>query len=80
MAGADNNDSTPLTTICDVYTPEFNFTMDYPNTSVVYEFRVTPRNGAGDGPTSDPVFGFFSGRELLMRIYSRVSKWYIFHS
>ena len=63
---AGSNDSTTLTTICSVYVPQFNFTMDYSNTStsVIYEFRVTPRNGAGEGPTSAPVFGFFSGREL----------------
>jgi len=49
---------------------KFNFTMDYPNTStsVIYEFQVTPRNAAGDGPTSAPVSGFFSGCELLRRI------------
>ena len=66
---ADITDSTPMTNYS-VYLPEFNFTMDYPNTStsVIYEFRVTPRNGAGEGPTSDPVYGFFNGSELLMRI------------
>jgi len=66
----DDTDSFPLTTVCNVYLPEFNFTMDYPNTStsVIYEFRVTPRNGAGEGPISAPVYGFFSGRELVMRI------------
>ena len=45
---------------------EFNFAMnDYSgtNTSVIYEFRVTPRNGAGDGITSDRVTGYFSGCE-----------------
>jgi len=67
---ADSNDSTPLTTNCSVYLPEFNFTMDYPNTStsVIYEFQVTPRNGAGEGPTSAPVYGFFNGSEIPMRI------------
>ena len=66
VAVADSNDSTPLTTNYSVYLPEFNFTMDYPNTStsVIYEFQVIPRNGAGEGPTSAPVYGFFSGREL----------------
>jgi len=47
--------------------PEFNFTMnDYndTSTSVIYEFRVTPINGAGDGPQSAPSLGYFSGREL----------------
>jgi len=60
---ANNTKSTPLTTNCSVYMPKFNFTMDYPNTStsVIYEFQVTPRNGAGEGPTSAPVSGFFSG-------------------
>ena len=46
---------------------EFNFTMnDYndTSTSVIYEFRVTPINGAGDGPQSAPSLGYFSGREL----------------
>ena len=50
-----------------VNTSEFNFTMnDYngTNTSVIYEFRVTPINGAGDGNTSARVTGFFSGCEL----------------
>ena len=63
---ANNTESTPLTTNCSVYTTKFNFTMDYPNTStsVIYEFRVTPWNGAGEGPASAPVSGFFSGREL----------------
>jgi len=63
----DNIDSTPLTTNCSVYMPKFNFTMDYPNTStsMIYEFQVTPRNDAGYGPTSAPVSGFFSGRELF---------------
>ena len=66
----NNTESTPLTTNCSVHMLKFNFTMDYPNTStsVIYEFRVTPRNGAGGGPTSAPVSGFFSGSELVMRI------------
>ena len=66
IAVADNTSSTPLTANCSVYMTKFNFTMDYPNTStsVIYEFRVTPFNGAGDGPASAPVYGFFSGREL----------------
>ena len=49
--------------------PEFNFTMgDYndTSTSVIYEFRVTPINGAGAGITSAPITGYFSGRELLI--------------
>ena len=68
-AVANSNDSSPLTSNCSIYTPQFNFTVYYPNTSasVIYELRVTPRNGAGDGPTSAPVYGFFSGRELAVR-------------
>ena len=68
-AVADSSGSSHLTHNFSVCTPEFNFTMDYPNTStsVIYEFRVTPRNGAGNGPSSAPVYGFFSGRELVMR-------------
>ena len=47
--------------------PEFSFTMDNDtSTSVVYEFRVTPINGAGVGITSNPVTGYFTERELLM--------------
>ena len=48
---------------------EFNFTMnEYRDTSsrVVYEFQVTPINGAGDGTTSVPVTGYFKGREFLV--------------
>ena len=48
--------------------PEFNFTMDGhngPTTSVIYEFRVTPINGAGNGTTSDPVTGYFIGGKLI---------------
>ena len=47
--------------------PEFNFTMNdhkATSTSVIYEFRVTPINGAGNGTTSSPVTGYFSGCEL----------------
>ena len=49
--------------------PEFKFTMaDYNGTStgVVYEFRVTPINGAGAGTTSTPVTGYFRRCELLI--------------
>jgi len=52
-----------------VIIPEFNFTMsDYngTSTSVVYEFRVTPINTAGNGTTSDPVNGYFRGCELIV--------------
>ena len=44
--------------------PEFFY--NGTNTSVIYEFRVTPINGAGNETTSDPVTGYFSGRELLI--------------
>ena len=45
--------------------PELNFMMDNKTTtSVIYEFRVTPINGAGNGTTSAPVTGYFSGGEL----------------
>ena len=46
---------------------EFNLAMnDYNGTSasVIYEFRVTPINGAGYGPQSAAVSGYFSGREF----------------
>ena len=52
-----------------VNVPEFNFTMDDyngTNTSVIYQFRVTPINGGGAGITSGAVTGYFRGRELLM--------------
>ena len=50
-----------------VYVPEFNFAIsDFngTNTSVIYEFQVTPINGAGNGTTSAPVTGYFGGREF----------------
>ena len=54
-----------LRTYDDINIPEFSFTMDNDtSTSVVYEFRVTPINGAGVGITSNPVIGYFTGREL----------------
>ena len=49
--------------------PEFNFTVADgidTNISVIYQFEVTPINGAGDGVTSSPVTGFFRRSELLM--------------
>lgn len=54
-----------ISTIVNV--PEFNFTIDDyngTNTSVIYQFRVTPINGAGNGTTSAPVTGYFGGREF----------------
>ena len=42
--------------------PEFIY--NDTNTSVIYEFRVTPINGAGNGTTSDPVTGYFIGCEF----------------
>ena len=57
-------DNTPFNTVF-VNIPEFNFMVDNEtSTSVIYQFRVTPINGAGDGTTSTPVTGYFSGREL----------------
>ena len=59
----------PLSTYDDITFPEFNFTLDDhngTNTSVIYEFRVTPINGAGNGTTSVPVTGYFKGREFLV--------------
>ena len=45
--------------------PEFNFTdFDATNISGIFEFQVTPINGAGDGTTSAPVTGYFREREL----------------
>ena len=64
-------DNIPLGTYHNINISEFNFTMDGhngTNTSVIYEFQITPINGAGDGTTSDPVTGYFSGRELLMTL------------
>ena len=39
------------------------------NASVIYEFRVTPINGAGNGTTSDPVTGYFVGREYFFCLF-----------
>ena len=44
-----------------VNTTEFNFTQNSTNTSVIYQFRVTAINGAGNGTTSAPVTGYFIG-------------------
>ena len=62
-------DNNYFSTYDDINVTQFNFTMaDYNNTStrVIYEFRVTPINSAGDGITSDPVTGYFIGCKLLM--------------
>ena len=61
----NSSDSIPFNTYF-VNTPEFNFTNNGTNTSVIYQFRVTPINGAGNGTTSAPVTGYFGGRELLL--------------
>ena len=48
---------------------EFNFTMDNyngMNTSVIYQFHVTPINDAGSELQSNPVTGYFSGCELIL--------------
>ena len=49
-----------------VNAPEFNFTSNGTNTSVIYQFQITPLNGAGNGRTTVPVTGYFIGRELLL--------------
>ena len=43
--------------------PEFIYTGT--NTSVIYEFHVTPVNGAGNGAASAPITGYFIGREYF---------------
>ena len=60
-------DNISMRTYDNINIPEFNFTMDNDtSTSVIYEFRVTPINGAGAGTTSALVTGYFRGRELLI--------------
>ena len=57
----------PFNTYDDINIPEFNFTVDDyngTNTRVIYEFRVTPINGAGNGTPSAPATGYFSEREF----------------
>ena len=57
----------PFNTYDDINIPEFNFTVDDYNgtiTRAIYEFRVTPINGAGNGTPSAPVTGYFSEREF----------------
>ena len=61
----NSSDSIPFN-IYFVNVQEFNFTHDNASTSLIYEFQVTPINGAGNGSTSAPVTGYFSGRELLV--------------
>ena len=59
-------DNISMRTYDNINIPEFNLTMDNDtSTSVIYEFRVTPINGAGNG-TSALVTGYFSGRKLLI--------------
>ena len=61
-------DNNYFSTYDDINVTQFNFTMaDYndTNTSVIYEFRVTPINGAGNGTTNASVTGYFTGRELM---------------
>lgn len=60
----NSSDSIPFNTYF-VNTPEFNFTHNSTNTSVMYQFKVTPINGAGDGTASAPVTGYFCGRKSL---------------
>ena len=55
----------PLSTYF-IHDVNFNFTMGDcigTNTTVVYEFQVTPTNGAGIGKTRPPVTGYFIGRK-----------------
>ena len=60
-------DNISVRTYDNINIPEFNFTMDNDtSTSVVYQFRVTPINGAGAGTTSALVTEYFSGRKLLI--------------
>ena len=50
---------------------KFNFSMhDYSgtNTSEIYQFRVTPINGAGNGSMSVSVTGYFGGSELSVHV------------
>ena len=61
----NTSDSIPFNTYF-VNIPEFNFTHNSADTSVIYEFKVTPINGAGNGRTSAPVTGYFIGRKLLL--------------
>ena len=55
-------DNVPLNRYDDINITEFNFTMN--DTSVIYEFRVTPVNGAGNGTISTSVAGYFNCGEL----------------
>ena len=55
-------DNVPLNRYDDISITEFNFTMN--DTSVIYEFRVTPVNGAGNGTISTFVTGYFNCGEL----------------
>ena len=55
-------DNVPLNRYDDINITEFNFTMN--DTSVIYEFRVTPVNGAGNGTISTFVTGYFNCGEL----------------
>ena len=63
ISAVPTDDSPTINYSRKVSVSEFNFTMDDCNgtsTSVMYEFRVTPVNGAGNGTTSGPVTGYFS--------------------
>ena len=59
-----------------VNTTEFNFTQNSTNTSVIYQFRVTAINGAGNGSMSAPVTGYFIGCKYrngnISRVYTSI--------
>ena len=55
-------DDIPLNKYDDIDTTEFNFTVD--DISLMYEFQVTPINGAGNGTISNPVTWCFRGGKL----------------
>ena len=52
--------------IASSYSNVSEFIYNGTNASVIYEFRVTPINGAGNGTTSGAVTGYFIGCEFLM--------------
>ena len=52
--------------ILSYYTNVPEFIYSGTNTSVIYMFRVTPINGAGNGATSAPVIGYFIGCKYFL--------------
>ena len=55
-------DNIPLNIYNDINITEFYFTIE--DVSLMYEFQVTPINGAGNGTVSNLVIGHFRGRKL----------------